>query len=441
MKTQHRAFFGLVFFIFFAPTLANADTIIQLNYPKQGNVLSSAGVSNQRFYRADITDPAYINSFIATGTMSTFTGMWRFINFGGFSSTTPYQLQLFKGTTPATGVILDCQSDPNAVAGDYGTVNVYATTTFEFTGTQCEIYPKNNYGFIIVGGSDSGATQWGIYASTTGNYISYLVADIDGPTNPDLIIPDAPDLAPVDFQTAFLDATAKGNSSSTISFDVDYVLNTAEYTANTRPDYINVQILNKDFFGSGTIASANKIILPLSDGFKTTNIPIDHSFSDGDFLAYFAFWNINTNRLTFEQTGIVVLFTVSGGVVTSSEVVELYNGETLGTDASIVYEDCNIYNLDGCVKNALIYTFVPSENAFEKFVTLYEKVQNKPPFGYVLAVKNQLAMLGSSNTPAFAFGDIPFQDAIFGNIRDFLIIGLWFLYAIFFLGRLNNLDI
>jgi len=179
--------------------------------------------------------------------------------------------------------------------------------------------------------------------------------------------------------------------------------------------------------------------LPLSDGPGFANIPATYNFPDGDYLAYFNFWNINAESITFANTGIVVSFEVSGGVVINSTIEELYTGEELSE--TITYVDCGLDNITGCLTNALIFTFVPDGDSFDKFLGLYEKIELKPPFGYVNAVKNALSGVGTGSTAAFDFGQIPFIDTIFDPFKVLMAIGLWVLYALFFMGRLNNLHI
>lgn len=420
---------------------ASASTIVQIHYPSDGNDFTSYSSVPGRFRAPTSFNDINYTNLMATGTMSTYSTNWRYIEFGGFSSTTPYQLQLYTGVTPGTGQILDCLSDANAIAGDYiGAPGIAQNVTFTFTGSQCELSPYLDYGFIIAGGSDSGASQQGNFNSTTGPWTgthkSILIADLNGPTNPDLLLPETPVSSPLDFDTRLIEATAQGNSSTSVSFTVDYVLNTSEYTANTRPDYITTQILDDS---GQQITSTNKLILPLSDGFKTTNVPTSYAFPDGDYISYFHFWNINSNSITFEQTGLVVSFTISGGSVVNSDLLEQYDGLELSDQ--LTYEDCSITNVDGCLKNALIFTFVPTPGAFDKFTTLYTKIETKPPFGYVTSLKNALSGLNSNSTSAFDFGAIPFQATIFDPFKAIMIIGLWLLYTLFFMGRVNKLDV
>ena len=387
---------------------------------------------------------------IATGTMTNLVTPFRWIPFGAFDGSSSHRLQLVRYNGGANPV--DCYSDyfiPDQIASS----GVPVLYDFDFSGTECDIYQQNPYDdppgfyqspdwqwYVRDVPATSGAIQTRTLPSGSGDR-PILIYGTEGPTNPDLLVAVDPAVTtpPITFQTRFTDAQAQGNSSTSISVDIDYQLNTSEYTANTRPDYITIQFIKDGLFSDQQVAVANKLILPLTDGDHSTIVPVNHAFEDGDYFAYIHFWNINTNSITFEQTGVVISFEVVGGVVQNALIEQITDGLTLDEDQ--LYEDCSISNLDGCFKNALIYVFVPEPDAFDKFTTIYENIENKPPFGYVTAVKNALAGITDGATPAFAFGDIPFQTTIFDPFKAILAIGLWVLYALFFMGRVNKLDI
>lgn len=253
------------------------------------------------------------------------------------------------------------------------------------------------------------------------------------------------EISPLTFNTRLLDATATGTASTSISIDVDYFLDTAEYTANNRPDAVYVAIVsNTDPWQGFQVTSARRLILPLSDGTESVNLPLEWvqdtgGFPDGDYFAYINFWNINRDTFTFSETALILSFTITGGQVTSTTLIESYDGTTLPPIAQ--YQECSLTNIGGCFQNALIFTFVPSADAFDQFTSLYERIENKPPFGYVTSLKNALSGVSDSASAAFDFGAIPFQTQIFDPFKAIMIIGLWLLYALFFMGRLNKLDI
>lgn len=437
---------------FLGVSLASAATIFQTS--SYVDALDGANEFNNYFsgvlFQSESNATSTLNyGTIATSTMAGASVVYRWAPFApaSFTGAEPIKIHL-RRNTGSVYVTLDCATEtfiPNQVASS----GVPTLVNFSFSGTQCDLYdfprdipylsyfaPTFQWGFVTVPGY-SGAAYSSALKSDGG--AAYLIYDNDGPTNPDLLPTEPVQANPIDFQTKFTNALAKGISSTTVSFDVDYFLNTAEYTAQTRPDYISVQVLANGFFSDQQVTSANKIILPLSDGPGSKNIPTTYNFPDGDYLAYFNFWNINTNSITFANTGIVISFEVSGGAVINSTIEELYTGEEISE--TVTYVDCGLDNITGCLTNALIFTFVPSDGSLSKFTTLYTKIEKKPPFGYVTALKNALTGVNASAPAAFDFGTIPFQSTIFDPFKAIMVIGLWLLYALFFMGRLNKLDI
>lgn len=256
----------------------------------------------------------------------------------------------------------------------------------------------------------------------------------------DLIIPPTP--PQTTFLTKFTDATATGLSSTTVSFDVDYFLNTSEFSANSRPDAITINVLADGFFNDTQVGDGRRLILPLSDGNFSQNVPVEYSqgggFPDGNYIGFVNFYNININGLTFSYTNVTVEFEISGGIVISSTVIDILDGENLD---DIEYENCSITNLSGCFQNAMIYVFVPDSDSLDRFTTLYERIETKPPFGYVTSLRNSLDGVTTGTSSAFTFGTIPLQNEVFDPFKALLAIGLWVIYAFYFMGRLDKIDI
>lgn len=242
----------------------------------------------------------------------------------------------------------------------------------------------------------------------------------------------------LNFQTRFVDGFATGTASTSIAFSIDYFLETSEYNATNRPDFIQATVLANGFLNDTQVALQKKIILPLSDGPATKLIPVTHNFIDGNYLAYINFGNITTDSETFTKTLLVLDFEISGGAVVSS-TIEVFDNTVFNPDTE--YSDCSIRDLSACFTNALTYVFVPDSNTFTRFAGLYTAIENKPPFGYVTKIKNALAGVGASTTPAFDFGNIPFIATIFEPLKLLMITGLWIIYALFLMGRLDKLDI
>lgn len=249
---------------------------------------------------------------------------------------------------------------------------------------------------------------------------------------------NTPTISPIDFNTRFTDASVSGTSTSLI-FTADYILQLDEFTANNRPDFIRVEVYDDGIFSNDYIDMASAFIIPLVNGTGSRQIAFDTALQDGDYLAYFSFWNVNANEPVFTRTQAVLSFEISSGNIVFQTIEELTNGQ--GTSTSVQYEDCGINNIFGCIKNAFIWAFIPQESIFDRWDSLWSRIENKPPFGYLTATKNALMGVNSTSTPAFSFGTIPFTDSIFDPIKLLLVIALWVIYAFFFIGRLDKLDL
>lgn len=248
----------------------------------------------------------------------------------------------------------------------------------------------------------------------------------------------SPQILQQQFNTRFTDVSISG-SSSTVTFDIDYILDLSEYTNDTRPDFININVLADGFLSDQQVDVQKRLILPLTDGANNKVIVSNHEYIDGNYIAFLNFWNLNTDNLTFSRSNVTVEFEISGGVVDNFTITQLTDGLAVQDDTA--YRDCSFTEIYGCFVNALIFVFVPDEDTFSQFTGLYTVIENKPPFGYNTAVKNALLGLNSSTTAAFSLSTIPFQDDIFDPFKSIMIIGLWVVYALFFMSRLDKLDI
>lgn len=102
---------------------------------------------------------------------------------------------------------------------------------------------------------------------------------------------------------------------------------------------------------------------------------------------------------------------------------------------------CGITDISGCFQNALVYLFYPSTASISQYATLWTTVENKPPFGYVLAVQNAVGGFTTSGTETFDFGTLPFVSTIFNPIRTGIAALLWLVFIVAFYHRLSTLDI
>lgn len=253
----------------------------------------------------------------------------------------------------------------------------------------------------------------------------------------------------MDFNTKFLGVDVYNTASSSIFFDVDYFLDINEYTPTTRPDLINILTLRNELFSGENVATTQKIILPLDSGISSTTMRQFHNsyisdgetFIDGNYTSFINFWNMNSNFLTFSQTGITVDFEIVGGLVVNVNIQEISTGENISTELLSGYEECSLSNLSGCFSNSLKFLFAPSSNILDKFAYTWELIRTKPPFGYVTSLIDELGNFDTNSTSAFSFGNIPFLSDIFEPFKNLMTIGLWAIYSLYFTGRLTRISL
>lgn len=396
-------------------------------------------------------------SLLTVGLSNNFVGSGETIKSITLKTNTGIGLDLAFSMNPNLLGMYSCDSgwqQINGLSCNTGSPILHTPTNVEYTDSYAVIY----YNDVVATSGHKMAIQYQTndvnsnpfnffgYSSSTCNFRPSQCSSFD-PTKDIFIsfngnspfLPDGqtPPITPtIDFNTRFLDATVSG-ASTTVNFDIDYFLNTSEFQSNTRTDAIQIVVLANGFFNDQQVASERRFILPLSNGTSTKNIPIDHTFNNGNYIAYVNFYNVNTDSLTFFRSNIVIDFAINGGIVSSFDVVEITNG--LGQSQNVQYQDCSFTNIFGCVVNALIYTFVPQNDIFDSFSDVYATIENKPPFAYYTATTDLLSI--STSTSAFTFGTVPFQTEIFDPIRDGVSGVIILAYIYFFTSRLFKINI
>jgi len=104
--------------------------------------------------------------------------------------------------------------------------------------------------------------------------------------------------------------------------------------------------------------------------------------------------------------------------------------------------ECAITSLTGCFKNALIWTFYPSQQTIGRYYALVEVIQKKPPIGYFYITKNAIISLSASSTSAFNI-TIPahLKTYIFTPLDAGLAGLAWIFFVFAFYKRLKDLKI
>lgn len=199
--------------------------------------------------------------------------------------------------------------------------------------------------------------------------------------------PFIPELTPnFQYKTRFISSVASGSASSTV-FDTSFFIDTNEFSTSNRPDTISYTISSDS---STQVASAKKLNLPITAGTSTktvTILPSDYTgvlagesfLPDDTYTMWVKFWNFSANTFVLPAE-ITINFTISGGVVTTSNVVS--QSEGLFPEDTILQE-CSITNITGCISNAFAFLFFPSSAALDRVTELNNDLSVKFPFVYV----------------------------------------------------------
>jgi len=224
----------------------------------------------------------------------------------------------------------------------------------------------------------------------------------------------------IPFNTRINNAVITGVSSTTVTANVGYFLDTSEYTANNRPDTLVMSVRKDNLINDETVGSQMKFIAPLADGYATSTINYSVALADGDYNATFFFWNVNTNLPTFAQTSVFVKFTVSGGAVTTSTVVGKYNN-TSGSSLGIV--QCVVGGWSQCVievAGKLIASESISLGAGHDFL---EFLATKYPFNYFDSFGESISTYQATTSSVVATYtvNVPFLGASFEILSESVI--------------------
>jgi len=233
---------------------------------------------------------------------------------------------------------------------------------------------------------------------TGGFYESFLYFEVyyDGvnatPVNPDF---DGFTSYPIaynsQYNTRFTDIDFTSSTSS-VDFDASYYIDPSEATttqAERNPTMIRVGYqrtqpttgpLAYEFYD---IASAT----PPTYGNGTTTF----AFANLDANSTYTFTLNFANQQTF-FTGIIpfpltnVYFDVetdSNGAVATTSSIDIMDAVQ---EQAREYQPCGITAIGGCITNAFIYVFMPSDNALEQFASLRTDMDSRAPFVYATQI-------------------------------------------------------
>jgi hypothetical protein len=158
--------------------------------------------------------------------------------------------------------------------------------------------------------------------------------------------------------------------------------------------------------------------------FKTTATPatsVIQCFED-IFCDTNVFYTANHSAvwITFADTGTAVVLPVTTCLMSTFPFIDIFS----------------------CIKDTLVYVFIPQSTAFDSFITLKDDIKNKAPFGYFTSAVSSMSDISSTSTPAFTLAtSSPIMTYIFNPLRTGLAWVLYLAGLIWLYKRLTNIDI
>lgn len=312
-------------------------------------------------------------------------------------------------------------------------VSPVSYTNIRFTGASTSVYPSgtnlatftggpthtcaNNYTYSIASHFTSGdgfysINNWqGGFASST-NY--YAFVKVESGVIVDYVFPV--ESTQNIYNTRFTDTdltTSTSSGSTTLSFNVDYLIDLTEVNENDPkfyPSQVRVVLAKRPSINDSAIAES---ILPLTST-GTVDVEFD-DVPDGtyDFLVNFSNYAtvFDITQKPFDRSYVYGSVTISGGSITNVALDPLYNALTPPSEQK---RACSITELDGCLYNGFSSLFVPSQVSLDNFYNLNLALQSKFPFAYAYDLTSAMTTLYSTAQTATSTITVPF--ASFGNI-------------------------
>lgn len=113
-----------------------------------------------------------------------------------------------------------------------------------------------------------------------------------------------------------------------------------------------------------------------------------------------------------------------------------------GDLSGVATSTCDILNISGCVQNALLFMFYPSETILDNFAELKTLIASKPPFGYIAVYTTQLSALSSAGSATFDLADEDnIKTLIFDPISNGLSYILWVCFGFWIFHRVRKQEL
>jgi len=124
-------------------------------------------------------------------------------------------------------------------------------------------------------------------------------------------------------------------------------------------------------------------------------------------------------------------------------------GAALGVNAinasstfGLATSTCSITNVTGCIQNALVFVFYPSQSSLTLVAQGGNSVKNKPPFGWLFVNIAAIQSLNASGTAPVALAvDAPIVTYIFGPLDVALGAVFFFFFSVWIFLRVRRIEL
>ena len=203
---------------------------------------------------------------------------------------------------------------------------------------------------------------------------------------------------------------------------------TAIYTNNADYDTIAWNLLNNTY--SQVIVTATSSI-PLT---PVANYAFQHPFNlglTGSYSLAGQLQNSSTGSTSNWSNTLNFTLTSTGNATSTGSSSVLFIPET-----------CGSFDFFCQLKNAFLWGLIPSADSLNQFVSLKTQIQNKPPFGYLTILTNNLSNATTTGATAFTL-TIPqyLKDFVFDPIKTGLSAILWFVGLVWLYKRLTHIQL
>jgi hypothetical protein len=199
-----------------------------------------------------------------------------------------------------------------------------------------------------------------------------------------------------DTETRFTDVTVSG--TSTVNVEVDYYLDSNEVKTSIselNPTLVNFSLSLRP---STSFTTYGVTIDPETTGNQTTEYNFT-SLSDGTYDLKIEFSNIPCNfdagPCPFPDSYAYTEFTIASGTLESFGELELYDSQSFN-DLESIYSPCGITQIDGCLKNVVVWAFVPGEFSTAYWQETLDYAETKTPFVYAFQFQSEMQELADN---------------------------------------------